>query len=77
MVKKNKIEDLFSPFRCEEMPETADRIDGRTAVLDIISHRNGSYRSFIFFFFFFFIVLYHLLDLSPVRKQNESLISVI
>ena len=50
--KKNKIKDLYSPFRCEEMPETADRIDDRTAVSDIISHRNGNYRSFILFIFY-------------------------
>ena len=51
MVKKRKIKELYSPFQCEEMPETADRIDGRTAVSDIISHRNGNYRFLIFFFY--------------------------
>ena len=54
--EKNKIKDLYSPFRYEEMPETADRIDGRTAVSDVILHRNGNYRSFIFFFLSFFII---------------------
>ena len=29
--KKNKIKDLYSPFWCEETPETVDHIDGRTA----------------------------------------------
>ena len=64
--RKHKIEDLYSPFRCEEMPETADRIDGWTAVSDIISHRNGNYRSFILFFF---IILYHLLDCKMVYDR--------
>ena len=45
--KKNKIKDLYSPFRWEEMPETADRIEGRIAVSDIILLCNGNYRSFI------------------------------
>ena len=34
------------------MPETANQIDGRIAVSDIILHRNGNYRSFILFFFY-------------------------
>ena len=49
---------MYSPFRCEEMPETTDRIDGRTAIMDIISHRNGNYWPFIFFFFLSFFIIY-------------------
>ena len=47
------------------MPETADRVDGRTAVSNIILHRNGNYRSFTLFF----IVLYHLLDSKIVSDR--------
>ena len=50
MVKKKK---NYSPFQCEEMPETADRIDGWTAVSDIISHRNDNYRFFLILVFFY------------------------
>ena len=39
------------------MPEIVDRIDGRTAVSDIISHQNGNYISLIFFLSFFIIYL--------------------
>ena len=54
--KKNTIKDLYSPFRYKEIPETDDRIDGRTAVSDVISRQNGNYRSFIVFFLSFFII---------------------
>ena len=37
------------------MPEIVDRIDGRTAVSDIISHQNGNFISLLLFFFFFFL----------------------
>ena len=48
--------DLSLPFRCEDMPESVDCIDGRTAVSDIISHKNGNYISLILFFLSFFII---------------------
>ena len=64
--KKKKIKDLYSPFRWEEMPETADYFDGQTAVSDSISRRNGDYRSLILFFF---IVRYHLLDCKIVSDR--------
>ena len=40
------------------MPETANRIDGRTAVSDIFSYRNGNYISFILLFFLLFFIIY-------------------
>ena len=64
--KKNKIRDLYSPFRCKEMSETAVRPYGQTAVSDISSHRNGEYR---FFILFFFTILHHLLDCKMVSDR--------
>ena len=53
------------PFRCEDMPESVDRIDSRTAVSDIISHQNGNY----IFLILFFIILYHLLDFKIISDR--------
>ena len=47
---------MCSQFRCEEMPETADHIDGGTAALDIILHQNGNCSSFTLFFFIVFFL---------------------
>ena len=38
------------------MPKIVARVDGRTAVSDIISHQNGNYISLILFFLSFFII---------------------
>ena len=67
----------------------ADFHYGRTAVLDISSHRNGEYRSFIFYFLSFFIIyltvkwfltnfdfFFFFSSLSPVLIQNGSFIGV-
>ena len=66
--KKNKIKDLYSPFRCPKLP--SEHSEGlifamvgwqfRTSL-----HRNGEYRSLIFFFFFL-TLLYHLRDCKMV-----------
>ena len=57
------MKDLYSPFQCEEMPETVDHITGRTAVSDIILHQNQ------IFYLVFFIILYHLLDCKIVSDR--------
>ena len=46
------------------MPESVDRIDGRTTVSDI-SYRNDNYISILFFS----IILYHLLDCKIVSDR--------
>ena len=48
------------------MLETVDRIDDRTAVLDIFSYRNNNY---IYISLIFFIILYHLLDCKIVSDR--------
>ena len=48
------------------MPESVDRIDGRTAVLDIISYQKGNYISLILFFF---IILSHLHDCKIISDR--------
>ena len=83
--KKNKIKDLYTPFRCKEMPGTADRIDG----LPFQTLSTSKWQSQIFYLVFlsFFIIYLTLksfltilifffsenFSLSPVLIQNKSL----
>ena len=66
MVKKKQDKRSLITISMQDMPESVDRIDGRTAVSDIISYQKGNYLSLILFFF---IILYHLLDCKILSDQ--------